>query len=207
MDNDNDVVNRFYMLYSGTAPTAAQMVTLATAIATSWNTRLAEDHTAHVQLTNVTCEDLTSATGAVGTAAVSHAGTNGQLPNPAGVAALLNFTISRRYRGGKPRLYLPAFGQSDVNNAAVWKATSAALLLTDFNLFITDILAMTWTGATITEHVNVSFYSGFSSYQNPVTMRWHNVSKPRLSTVGFIDNITSVAVNLKFGSQRRRNLH
>lgn len=201
--NDLDVVSHLYFQYAGTAPTNAQLNTFASSCSTSWLSALAGMANPVVKLTEVDVVDLSASTGAVGSYVSTQTGTRTGQINAGGVCALINFKIARRYRGGKPRVYLPYLNAADLTDEQDWAATPLANLATQWGIYVGDIKALTWTGATISNQVNVSYYQGFASVQNPVTLRWKNISKPRVTPL--IDVITSTSVNPKPASQRRRN--
>jgi hypothetical protein len=203
--NDTDVISHLYFEYSGTAPTVAELNTFASSVSSSWNATLRTHATAACVLVGVDVIDLTSATSAVGIWTGSLAGTNGESDFPHGTAVLVNYAIARRYRGGKPRSYFPYGGYTDAANGNNWSTSFITAFTTSLTTFIADIVALTWTGATISEQVSVSLYEGFVSSQNPLTNRWRNIPTPRATAL--IDPIVSWAVNPKYGSQRRRNLH
>jgi hypothetical protein len=69
--------------------------------------------------------------------------------------------------------------------------------------YFAAVIGSTAGSTTITEHVNVSYYSGFTAVENPITHRWKNVSNPRSTPV--VDNIQSWAIAGHVASQRRRN--
>lgn len=199
---DLDVVWRFYMAYTGTAPTDANLVTFAGSVGNAWNTDIASLTPDQYTLTGVDCIDLTSATAAVGQAVVSHAGTRGTGANPASAAALVNLKIARRYRGGKPRLYIPAGVNNDVSSAQTWTTAFQTAMNTGFTNFITAVEGAAWSGGTLSGQVNVSYYEGHASVQNPVTLRWRNYSLVRGTPI--TDPILAIGTNIKIGTQRRR---
>jgi hypothetical protein len=156
-----------------------------------------------VQLTSVTVTDLSSSTGGVGQYFGSQAGDRGGPVMPAGVAVLVNYAIGRRYRGGKPRSYLVFFVADDMATTQTWEAASVTSLHAALVTYFAAVIGLASGGVTITQHVNVSYYSGFLSSENPVTHRWRNISTPR--AVPLVDQISSFAVNGIPSSQRRRN--
>jgi hypothetical protein len=121
-------------------------------------------------------------------------------------AALVNGTIARRYRGGKPRTYWPWFTSTDLDTQQQWNTSAVTLFNTQWGDFMTACLAISESGCTISESVNVSFYQGFVSAENPITHRWRNLPTYRTGEIP-VDPILSWTLNLKPGSQRRRNLH
>jgi hypothetical protein len=57
-------------------------------------------------------------------------------------------------------------------------------------------------GTTITQHVNVSYYAGFTVVTSPTSGRARNV--PTLRSSPHVDTITSFAVSQRIANQRRR---
>jgi hypothetical protein len=200
---DLDIVTRFYMAYTGTPPTAAQLNTFCSAVATAWDLDLAPVHTTEKTLVAVTAEDLTSATSAVGAATVSFAGTEAGTANPAGTAFLLNYHIARRYRGGKPRSYMPWLSQAALATPQTWATASLNFAVTSWNSFITAVRAAPWAGGTLTGQVNVSYYSGFTNYTGSTGR--NKVRSTVRATVPTPDVIQTVSGNTRVASQRRRN--
>src|ERR1700742_2911579 len=68
--------NRFYLSYSGAAPTAGNCATLASDIATAWASDLANVISSDFVLTEVDVLDIASDTGASGQWTGSEAGSN-----------------------------------------------------------------------------------------------------------------------------------
>jgi hypothetical protein len=198
---DTSVSTRLYFGYSGTAPSNTTCATIASSIFSS----IATQHAIWVEtyaLTGVTVEDLSTTSGGFGEHIGSQAGTRAMAAF-GNVAVLINAAIPRRYRGGKPRVYVPWLGTADITDAQTWDSTELAAAQTAWNAVIADILADGSGGTTITESVNVSFYSGFTSVLNPITGRTKDVPKVRTGTIP-VDVISSWACNPKLGTQRRR---
>jgi hypothetical protein len=202
MGSDVDVLNRFYLQYAGTAPTNAQLSTLAAGIGTDWGTDLKAKAISAYILEEVEITDLSSPTGALGTATIGTAGTRAGSAIAAGSAVVLQFHIARRYRGGHPRIYLPYFGDTDVVTPQTWGAASLTALVSSWNAFITAILARTWAGGTLSAQVNVSYYQGFHNVTLP---SGRETSKPTLRGTPVVDLVASVSANPHICSQRRRN--
>lgn len=202
---DTNVFSRFFVSYTGTAPTAAQMNTFAAAVTTAYSSNLASLLNDNLFMTGVVCEDLSSSTGAVGSSSTSVTGTRAGSVITNATCALLNFKIARRYRGGKPRLYLPFGSIADTATSNTWTAGFISAVNTGWTNFITAVIAAAWTGATITGQSNVSFYQGFTNFTGP-TGRERARSTPRTGSA-VVDAMSSHALNPKFGTQRRRILH
>lgn len=201
---DTAALSRFFIHYAGTAPTVAQLNTFATSIRTAWSGNLASLHAASIVLTSVNCEDLSSATGAVGSDAVSVPGTRTGSTMVGAACVMVQFIIARRYRGSKPKIFFPFGVVADTLNMQNWTSGLTTATSTGFIAFINAIVAAGWTGASTLNHVNVSYFSGFTVVTNPITHRARNV--PTLRGTPLQDNVTGYAVEPGIASQRRRNV-
>lgn len=201
---DTDVVNRVYYSYSGAEGTGAELATMAAALATEWNTNIAGQAATSVALIEIDIVDLSSPTAPTGTWSGSHAGTrSGQIPNAAS-CVLLNFKISRRYRGGKPRVYLPWGVAGDIASAQTWGSTFLTSCLTAWGEMQTAVSTNVWSGGGTTEQVNVSYYEGFTNYTGPTGRERARATVRTVPPPIPVDVINSVAAQTKIGSQRRR---
>lgn len=200
--SDLDVLPRFYFEYDDAAPTNAGLVTMATAIESSFVSNMEAAMTPLVTWTEVECVDLTTPDSAVGSYSFSHQGTRSGGELTANDCVLVNSTIQRRYRGGKPRMYLPWGSESDITTPQTWASGSITTFETYYTDLVNDVLAAFPSGTTGVGQVNVSYYQGFDVSINPVTGRARNISKPRTAAV--VDAILSSSVNARVGSQRRR---
>lgn len=178
------------------------MNTLAAGVAGAWNSDLAGLAPSNVHLVEVVTTDLTSPSAARGVWTGSHAGTRAGTAMTVNDCALLNFEISRRYRGGKPRTYNPWGVQGDLFSVQQWGSAFITAAENDWATFVTALEGFTFGSTTLAQQVNVSYYKGFLSVQNPVTLRWRNI--PTLRTTPDVDNITTAVLSPFVGSQRRR---
>lgn len=200
---DLDVLTRIYLSYSGSAPTGTGLSTMAAAVAAAWATDLKPFASSEVELTEVVIVDLSSSTAAVGTSAAAANGTRSGGVLSAGTCVMLNFAVARRYRGGKPRVYLPYFTQTDLTTAQEWLNASRTALLTAWNTWLAAVIAAAPGGTTITGQVNVSYYSGFTNFTGPTGRE-----KARATVRAVVptpDPIVATSVNQAPSSQRRRN--
>lgn len=201
-DEDIDVLNRFFVEYTGTAPTAADLVTYATHVMGEWASEFKPLYGPNVSLVTCTVQDLTSETSASGEFSETETGTRTGGTLPAGTAALAKFLIARRYRGGKPRVYLPFFTVTDLDNAQTWLSTSTDSLLTALEAFVAGGLLTTVSGTVFATHVNVSYFKGFTNFTEP-SGRVRAI--PTLRPVPLVDAVAGYAINPNVASQRRRN--
>lgn len=197
-----DMGSRFYLSYAGSAPTAANCATIASDIASAWNTRLPGFVYELISLVEVDVLDIATNSGAFGTATVSHAGTLAGGTLVANAATNIEFDLSRRYRGGKPRMFLPPPDDTALASLDKYSTTFTGNLETAFGEFISDIEALSVGAVGALQHVNVSYYSGFTNVTNS-SGRTRAAPKYRTPTAK-VDTITGYAVKTVIGSQRRR---
>jgi hypothetical protein len=147
--------------------------------------------------------DLASNTGNQGFTAAVVPGTRGGQTLAAQVATLVNKHINTRYRGGKPRTYLPWGQGGDLSNDETWTPAYVTAAANAYTTFIGAISNKTQAGTVFGQEVAVSYYSGFTVVTDPVTGRARNV--PKLRTGGpVVYVITSSTVNPKPATLRAR---
>jgi hypothetical protein len=201
-----NVLSRVHLRYASPEPSRSDLNVYAAAIDTEIGTHLLPLCSLQVRTVEVMVTDLTHRSAARGIAASQRTGTRPGLANGAAVAALINFTVARRYRGGKPRVYLPFFVASDLTTALTWSEDALADASVGWAAFMTGLLTCAPSTLKVLEQVNISHYEGFEVVTDLRTGRSRNV--PQLRPGGpAIDTITKFAINPKPGSQRRRNLH
>jgi hypothetical protein len=133
-----------------------------------------------------TVTDLTSDSAGQGQGGEFVAGTRAGDDLSAGTAALVNFHIARRYRGGKPRAYLPLGVAGDIVTGR-WSGSFVTAVFNAMTDFQADALGL-GVGCAIASPISVSYV---------------NAGAPRVIPVK--DDITSWTVPALVGSQRRRN--
>jgi hypothetical protein len=202
-NNVNIGSTRFFFSYSGGSLSQANMGQLSSTAATSWHTHFGGIQHPNTTLDRVIATDLNSTAGFVGTTVAGTAGTSLGTELPVSNCVLVNYTIGTRYRGGKPRNYLPIGDASFTANGKQWSQAFHDTALAATNGFLTDMLT---PGVPLSfSHVSVSYYSGHQTNDNPGT--WGPVNEPMPRGAGVPSAITSVSVNLKIGVQRRRLTH
>lgn len=200
---DTNVQNRLYIAYQGSAPSPAQLNSYAVTIAGFWNSNLAAQFQAGLTLKRVDLEDLTSALGNIGSTTVNFSGTDTGVTLPGGMALVLQQKITRRYRGGHPRLYFAGISNAHLLTDQTWNSTYTAGFITAWNNFVTNVNANPPTGVGPTQFVNVSYFQGFTNVTFP-SGRTRPVPSRRVTPLQ--DLIINYSVNPKVASQRRRNL-
>jgi|SRR5580700_1295436 hypothetical protein len=204
LSNDAAWGVRNYVSFSGGSPTVANMLTLCEAIAEGFSTEFMGTFADSVTLTAVDGVDLSATDGAGNTADVDYSGTGGGAPLPNQTAAVLKFDISRRYRGGKPKMFLPVQGGDYLADESHFTSDFCDTLGAAGNSYNSYIKASYADDITLTGLVNVSFYEGFTSVENPVTHRWRNI--PAYRAEPLVDAVGGFTCDPVMGSQKRRRL-
>lgn len=185
--NNLKAASIFHLLYSGGPPNAAACAGLAAIFQAAMVTNFKGLFPGTSSIGVGTVLDISSTSGAQGVGGTVTAGTRAGAEFPANVAFVVNHSIARRYRGGKPRTYIPLGVATDNSTSGLW----APLMVTNVNsayaTVITDFLAATSGGVSITSYVNVSYYLNGALRTTPV-----------------VDTITASAGRQRIGSQRRR---
>lgn len=193
--------SRFYLTYAGAAPTAGNCVTLAGDVAAAWASHIAANVQEAYALTEVDVLDIASYVGLSGSWTGSNAGTMGGSAVPSSVASNIEFGIARRYRGGKPRMYLPPPDVSALSGNNKWTTDFQAQVTADFEAFMTEIEALSIGAVGALAHVNLSYYQGF---KNIINSSGRERAVPQYRDTALVDLITSYGTKLVVGSQRRR---
>lgn len=203
ISTDTVNVNTIHFKWNGIAPDNTAMIAWVGQVATSWTTNCAPLCHPSVSLTETRANDMSKADGGLGVNTGVHAGTRAGTALPAGTCALANYTIQRRYRGGKPRTYLPFGIELDILDGQHWKTTSIASFQTGWQTFCNSIASTPPAGITGMSLAQVSYYKGFEVIHGP-TGRAYN--KSTLNSQGpILDPLLSSVINPRFASQRRRN--
>jgi hypothetical protein len=194
--------SRFFLSYTSGTPSVADLTSLCTAVGNAWNTEFSGNMSSELTLVNVIATDLATTSGNRAELAVTHAGTNADAVPTLGTCTVIDFQIQRRYRGGKPRIYLPIGTTGHLASPSTWLTTFTSGIQTAWGTFMSTILGGTYSSFTLQDNINVSWYEGFTVVTNPVTGRSKNV--PKLRTTPVTDNITNHSVRSILGTQRRR---
>ncbi len=197
-------LTRFYSSYPGGAPNASQMATFNNGIIAAFESRLQFYMSSNKTLDSVESTDLTSSSATQLETSAGVAGTSSGVALPLMACVVASYGIARRYRGGHPRGYWPIGVQGDLATSGEWSTASLAIFTGEIGSFFNDVHSIIWGVSEITQHVNVSYYEGFTVVIDPVTGRARNVPKLRVPSP-LIDNVVSVVARPIVGTQRRRN--
>lgn len=198
---NQELGNRFYLSYSGSAPSGANCNTLAADIGSAWASNYATQVHTDISLVQVEVIDIATHTGASGTDSTVHAGTRSGTSWALQSAVNIEFGIARRYRGGKPRIYMPPGTVADTADNANWNSTFPNGCATAFAAFIAAVEALSIGSMGTLVHVNLSFFQGFTNHTNT---SGRSRAVPTYRSTALHDNVTSYIGRAKMGSQRRR---
>lgn len=193
--------NRFYFAYSGSAPTAGNCATLASDVASAWNTNMAPLFTSGTALEEVDVLDIATDSGLSGNWTGTHNGTRTGTSLPVQVATGVEFGIGRRYRGGKPRVYIPAGNQSDLLTEATWQTSYLTAVNSGVSAFVAAIEALSIGSMGTLLHIVLSYYKGFTNITNS-SGRERAVPTYRDSALS--DVVTGYSAKTVLSSQKRR---
>ncbi len=200
--DDTDVLNRQYIQYTGSAPTGTELDTFANGVYSAYDTTVMPSMTSELEHESCTVTDLSTITSPRGSFSGSTTGTSGSSYLTAGAAIVWQFKIPVRYRGGHPRNYLAGIPIEAMDTAQDLDAGYAASLISQLRAYIAATLLLGWSGAGTLLHVYVSYYSGYTNVTYP-SGRIKPVPTVRATPV--VLGVNAYALNMKIGSQRRRN--
>lgn len=193
--------SRFYLSYSGSAPTGANCVTLAGDVAAAWASHLAPVVSGDFGLTEVDVLDIATDSGLSGQWTGENAG-SGTLPcAPLNVAVNVEFGISRRYRGGKPRMFMPSPPMSELGGISTLSTAYVAAVNTAVAAFMSEIEGLSVGAVGTLAHVNLSYYKGFTNIENS---SGRERAVPTYRDSALVEPITGYFCKVVVGSQRRR---
>jgi hypothetical protein len=193
--------SRFYLGYTGSAPSSATLDTVAGDIKTAFVTNLLGAINSTFTLVEIDLLDITTETGASGSWTGTEEGGDTTSPVAAQVATSVEFDIARRYRGGKPRMFLPPPGSSEVADPAHWTDGFVSGTNTNMAAFMTEIGAISVGGLSDLTHVSLSYYKGFTNLPNS---SGRERAVPTYRATALVDTVTGYSTKKMFGSQKRR---
>ena len=195
--------NRFYIGYTGSAPTPGNCATLASDVAAAWVSAVADLVYVDYALTEVDVLDITTLTGASGQWTGDNAGGSTGTQIPASAASNCEFGIARRYRGGKPRIYWPAPSASNMLDAGHWTEDFTGIIGSATTAFFAAIAALDIGAMGVLSHVNVSYYDGFTNVTNS---SGRTRAAPKYRTAALVEPVESYIPKAEISSQRRRRV-
>lgn len=197
----NEMGSRFYLSYTGSAPSGANCVTLATDISSAFGSHLISLIGDNISLIEVDVLDIATDSGLSGQWTGTITGTAGGAIAPIQCANDVEFGISRRYRGGKPRMYLPPPSTAQMANSHQYSSGFVTSTSTDVAAFFAAVEALTVGSMGTLQHVNLSYYKGFT---NITTSSGRERAVPKYRDTALHDVVTGYFGKTLIGSQKRR---
>lgn len=193
----------FDMGYAGSGLDSAQLADVAGDVATQYATDMVGLFQSQVSLTSVTCGDLQNPSTVDGSVAVSHVGTRSGSYMTTGVCASLAFNPNRKYRGSRPKIFLPAGVSGDLTTDQKWGSAFIADVEAAWLAFTADIVTNSPAGITLQTQRYVN-YDGppYAVVSNSGKTRSHSV--PTKVDPPGVYGILGVTMGAKVASQRRR---
>jgi hypothetical protein len=170
-------------------------------VAAAWETYLAAVTPGFFALLEVDVLDIATDSGLSGHWTGSNGGARSGTTIPDNVAVNVEFDIARRYRGGKPRMFLPPGVAGDLNDMAQWGTSFVSDVQSGVDSFFNAVTGLTVGGTVIGNHVNLSYYKGFTNITNS---SGRERAVPTYRATAIHDNVEGYAVKAVVGSQRRR---
>lgn len=199
--NDTELGSRFYLSYAGSAPTGGNCATIAADIAAAWASHIAGLVTNVYSLVEVDVLDIATNSGASGQWTGSNSGGLGGGSVTENTAVNVEFQIARRYRGGKPRMFLPPSETSNLADGSHWTSSFLTSVNTAMTAFMAEIEALSVGAVGALGHVNLSYYQGFKNITNS---SGRERAVPTYRNTALLDVVQGYAAKSVVGSQRRR---
>lgn len=193
--------SRFFLSYAGSPPTGANCTTIANDIEVAWLANLAGLIPAAWSLTEIDVLDITTETGLSGQWTGVEAGTRDGTALPAQVASGVEYDIALRYRGGKPRMYLPGGVENDLLDAGRWTTDFTSGLGAVTSEFFTAVEAIDVGAVGALQHINLSYYKGFTNVTNS---SGRTRAAPKYRATALSTPVTGYAGKQQLSSQKRR---
>jgi hypothetical protein len=195
--------NRFYLSYAGSAPTPGNCTSIAAGIEAAWLGYLSPEINQDWALTEVDVLDITTESGSSGQWAGTESGGVEGTALPGQCAVNVEFGIARRYRGGKPRMFLPPCTTAQQQDAGHWSADYVSAVNTAVGQFFTAIAALDIGTVGALSHVNLSYFKGFTNITNS---SGRERAVPTYRATALVDPVESYITKAEIGSQRRRRI-
>jgi hypothetical protein len=193
---------RFFLSYGGSAPTGANCATLASDISSAWATHVSPLYPSYWLHDLVDVIDIATTSGFSGFDTTSHNGTLSGTALPLQVATNVEYDISNRYRGGKPRMYLPGAVEEQLVDQSHYEGSFVTTVNSGVSAFFTAVEALTIGSMGTLQHVLLSYYDGFENYTD-TSGRNHN--RPKYRTPNAVHfNITGYSCKAELSTQDRR---
>jgi hypothetical protein len=167
----------------------------------AWGSHIAPVLGSNAILDEVDVLDITDSSGLSGQAHPSIAGANPSPFNPWQVAMDVEFNIAHRYRGGKPRCFLPPPTQASNLDQVTWSPSTVTSFNSAMAAFTAAITALTSGTTVLNNHIMLSYFHGFTNITNS-SGRTRAVPTYRPTALHY--NVLGYSAKALMGSQKRR---
>jgi hypothetical protein len=130
----------FHLGYTGSGLTGLQCEEIAQIMEGSWAAHLQPQFCTNATWDTWIATDLISDTGSQGILEAASTGALTGPPVPNNVQLVISKAIARRYRGGRPRTYLPALPASELISQTHWADAFAVTMANAWAAFINQIV-------------------------------------------------------------------
>lgn len=202
VEGDSVAQSILHFAFTGGA-SAADLSTLANTAVSTGESEFAALTSDSSGMLSATARDLSSAMGNEATAGTPWVGTRGAALLSPATSAVVSHSISRHYRGGHPRTYLPLGVSGDVAATGLWADAFVALVDAAWGDYIAIISDDTYGALNVGGFVSVSYFGPPNRLITGSTGRVRTVSTVRGAPI--VDAITGHITRKMIGSQRRRN--
>ena len=151
-----NAMDRIHWLYQNGPPSPGDLNSFATALRGQISNNFIPLVGAGVHLTNVRAIDIAASTGQEGLATGDTLGERPGAVLTAITCVLVSGRITRRYRGGRPRIYFPAGVQTDLSNSSVWDPAIVTAVQNAWQAVLNAIQGQTFGSFTINNWANVA---------------------------------------------------
>jgi hypothetical protein len=196
---------RFYLTYSAAGPaTASDLNSLSGSISTFHHTTLAPLFAANFTLTEIDILDISTLTGVGVTHSYSDPGIRTGNTCPDNCATNVEFLIGHRYRGGKPRFYLPPGVTTDMATVSTWNSSYITAVNTNVANVFSSIEALSLSSLGTLAHAYVSYYDGVATTTPPWRGPGFKYPPKYRSPNALTFPVLNYSCKAIIGSQRRR---
>lgn len=195
--------SRIYLNYSGSAPSGANCTTLAGDVESAWASHLAGLINTNYALEEVDVLDIATDMGLSGQWSGSTAATRSGNQESSQEATNVEFGIATRYRGGKPRIFLPPPVDTDRENDSNWNSTFIGEVNAGVAAFFSELEGLSIGSMGTLSHVCLSYYKGYAKTSPP----WRGPGfkyPPAYRATALSLPVTGYFCKAEIGSQRRR---
>ena len=203
--NDTNVITGLHFAYAGDPPSGADCANIANAIDGLTLTHLIPLLSVDATMRGTVVIDLSSDLAHSGESDTPNPGTLAGAVLPAATAVLVNYGISRRYRGGKPRSYFPFGTAPQLGSPSKWLDAFVTNVSAALNAWNTGMEGIVEGTTSVGAGINISYNQGYGTPRTRSNGHLYYPPQPRVTPI--VEPIISRVVNPKPSSQRRRNQH